>query len=117
MTVEDGYPTNSTALASTNLWTSGSTITQADVIVKADYLWYYGDESGGRFHCPSTRSSPPSGSFDYESTMTHELGHALGFGEANNTACVMHYSQPAGVVRRTPCSTETTALRNAYGVR
>ncbi|PAV93580.1 hypothetical protein WR25_08487 [Diploscapter pachys] len=29
----------------------------------------------------------------------------------------MHYSQPAGVVRRTPCSTETTALRNAYGVR
>ncbi|KEQ54980.1 MULTISPECIES: hypothetical protein [Sphingomonadaceae] len=117
VTVEDGYPTNSTALASTNLWTSGSTITQADVIVKADYLWYYGDESGGRFHCPSTRSSPPSGSFDYESTMTHELGHALGFGEANNTACVMHYSQPAGVVRRTPCSTETTALRNAYGVR
>lgn len=48
VTVEDGYPTNSTALASTNLWTSGSTITQADVIVKADYLWYYGDECVGR---------------------------------------------------------------------
>lgn len=117
VTVEDGSTSGGTALASTDVYTSGSTITQADIRIKADYLWYYGDESGGRFWCPASRSNPPSSSFDYESTVTHELGHALGFTDVNNTGCVMHFQQPAGTVRRTPCSQEVTALRNAYGSR
>lgn len=117
VTVEDGYTTNGTALATTDVYTNGPTITQADVKINSDYLWYYGDESGGRFYCPATRSNPPSSSFDYESTVTHELGHALGFNDANNTACVMNYQQPAGLARRTPCAAEVTALRNAYGAR
>ena len=117
ITIEDGYTSNGTALGTARVYSSGSTITSVDVLINADHLWYYGDESGGRFHCPVSRSNPPSNSFDLESTVTHELGHALGFGEADNTSCVMNRYQAAGIVRRTPCSVETTAMKNAYGSR
>lgn len=117
VTIEDGTTSTSTALMSTSRRTVGSQITDADVIVKADYLWYYNDESGGRFYCPPTASSTPSGSYDYESSMVHELGHALGFDHGGATTCIMYPTLGTGVSRRSPCSAETTAIRNAYGAR
>jgi hypothetical protein len=113
--VEDGYPDNPAALMQTLRRSSGTSIIDADIIVKSSYLWYYSysDESGGLFHCETT--APPTSEWDYQSAMTHELGHALGFDEANNTACVMHSSLGKGVVRRNPCSIERSAIQGTYG--
>lgn len=115
--IEDGVTSSSTALATTNRYTSGSTITQTDIIVKGEYLWYYSDESGGKFHCSSTGTSTPSTKYDYQTAITHELGHAFGMDHGGSTSCIMYASLGAGTMRRTACSTESSAMRTAYGVR
>lgn len=114
--IEDGVTSSSTALASTYRTGSG-TITQSHTIVKGEYLWYYGGESGGLFYCPATAGTTPSTQWDYQTTMTHELGHAFGMTDGGASTCVMYGTQGKGTAgqRRALCSTEATAFRNAYG--
>lgn len=119
ITVEDETPSEPGRPGRTFRYTSPGTTTiiEIDTIINSDYLWYNYDQSSGRFHCPYTRSSLPAGQYDYETTIAHELGHALGFDDTNNTACIMHYTQGTTSVRRTPCLTETNNMRTAYGSR
>ena len=112
--VQDGTPSTSTALASTYRPGTG-TITQSYTVVKAEYLWYYGGESGGLFYCPASAGTTPSTQYDYQTTMAHELGHAFGMSDGGAATCIMYAYQGKGNQRRTACSTEATAFRNAYG--
>lgn len=115
--IEDGATSSSAALMSTARYTVGSTITQTDIVVKAEYLWYNSDEGGGKFHCSSTGAAAPSTKYDFQSAITHELGHAFGFGHGGTTACIMYASLGLGTMRRTACSTEAAAMKSAYGTR
>lgn len=106
---------NPYALMQTNRYTSGSTITDADIYVQYDWLYYAGDPSGTNgFYCGDYSASKT----DYESTIMHELGHVLGFSDRTDTIeCVMKGSIAPGTLRTAPCQDESTKLRSAYGTR
>lgn len=115
--IEDGTTSSSAALMSTSRYTVGSTITETDIVVKAEYLWYNNDQSGGKFHCSPTGSAAPSTKYDYQTAIAHELGHAFGMDHGGTTSCIMYSSLGLGTMRRTACSTEVSAMRAAYGTR
>jgi hypothetical protein len=52
---------------------------------------YTGTDAGG----------VPAGQYDFQTIVTHELGHALGLGHNPNTASVMYYDLADGTSRRT----------------
>lgn len=115
--IEDGATSSTTALMTTNRYTTGSTITEADIIVKAEYLWFNNDQSGGKFHCSPTAAAAPATKYDFQTAITHELGHALGVDHGGATSCIMYASLGLGTMRRSACSTEAAALKSAYGTR
>lgn len=115
--IEDGTTSSSAALMTTYRYTTGSTITETDIIVKAEYLWYNSDQSGGKFHCTPTGTAAPSTKYDYQTAISHELGHAFGMDHGGSTSCIMYASLGLATMRRTACSTEATAMRTAYGTR
>lgn len=114
--IEDGTTSSASAHASTYRAATG-TIGQVHTVVKAEHLWYNNDESGGRFYCSATAGTTPSTKYDYQTTMTHELGHALGMDDGGASTCVMYGYQGMGTAgqRRSLCSTEATSFKNAYG--
>ena len=117
VTIEDGVTSSAAALMSTSRRTTGTTIVDADITVKGEYLWYNSDESGGKFYCSATAGTTPSTKYDYQTAMAHELGHAFGMDHGGATTCIIYASLGAGVARRTPCATEVTAFRGAYGTQ
>ncbi|WCE05855.1 hypothetical protein [Pseudoxanthomonas sp. JBR18] len=120
ITVEDAPNLPSpTALMKTRILRDpgGGTIINADIFVISSRLDpAYADDGG--FYC-LTSSNVPGDQFDFESSMLHEFGHALGFqvtaeyyGDVN---CAMYYGLAAGQARRTLCNTEKQEFLDAYG--
>ena len=56
--------------------------------VSSSYTWNY------------TIGNPTSAQWDFESVITHELGHGVGLDHINNPTEVMFWSLPNGVTRR-----------------
>lgn len=126
ITIEPATFAGSTLMATnTNRASSTSyTLIDADIKVNENLLFYGGSGTGGEFHCAATaNTTPPSNKVDYQSAMTHELGHALGFQPAaigeyyDNPDCVMYYGLARGVINRTTCVGEYNEFRSAYGIR
>jgi hypothetical protein len=89
--------------------TTYTTSSDADITLNADRIaagnYYYGT------------GTPPTGQYDYQSLLTHELGHVAGFNhdpDSTHTNCVMRADLLPTDLKRTPCGAETTALRNKY---
>lgn len=89
--------------------TTYTTASDADITVNADRIaagnYYYGT------------GTPPSDQYDYQSLLTHELGHVAGFDhdpDSTHTACVMRALLLPAQLKRTPCGFETAALKSKY---
>lgn len=106
------------AIMSTRRRTSGNTLLDSDVIVSEARLFCGTTsstrQSGGQFHC-SVSSTVASDKLDFQTAMTHELGHALGLDHTYDRACSMYLYQTFAEVRRTLCADERTAIRGVYG--
>lgn len=106
------------AIMTTRIRSSGGTLIDSDVIASEARLFYGTTsstrESGGQFHC-SVSLTVPSDKFDFQTSMIHELGHALGLDHTYNRACSMYLYQAFSEVRRTLCADEKTAIRGIYG--
>src|SRR5262249_34242513 len=61
------------------------------IVVVQDWNWYVGANPAGI----------QPGQFDFQSVVTHELGHALGFAHSADSGSVMYGELAAGQVRRT----------------
>jgi hypothetical protein len=72
-------------------------VSELDLQFSTDYTWWYGS------------GTCPGGSFTFESTALHELGHCHGLGHVVDVNKVMHYaSDPCGTLL-SPSSEESTA--------
>ena len=113
--IEDG-PRDSVTLASTfwtvNEYTAIPTITDADIIVNTDKL-FYGTDQTGAFYCgaPNTLNST---NYDYRSVIFHEFGHVGGFRHGTNASCIMFESLSKGQRKHGLCSGESTLWRDLY---
>lgn len=111
-------PGETSAIMTTRIRSSGRTLLDADVIVNEGRLFYGTNsstrESGGQFHC-SLSTVVPSNKMDFQTSVTHELGHALGLDHTINRDCSMYSYQDYGEVRRTLCADEKAAIRGVYG--
>lgn len=124
--------TDATTLMQTNLyyswfdgfaWESYYEITDANVYVNANYIYYVNTEPNARekdLWCNTSTSGIGSRS-DFETNMLHEFGHAAGLQhrtDGGTGPCVMtRYYSPGGKIRRSFCTDEINALRGAYGTR
>jgi hypothetical protein len=122
ITVEDAPTLSSpTALMETRVLTTGGggTIVNADVFVIRSRLDPAYSDDGG-FYC-LTSSNIPEEQFDFESTMLHEFGHALGFHLTSeyydDASCAMYYGLASGQSRRILCAAEKQEFLDAYGSR
>jgi hypothetical protein len=107
--------------------TTSQNILDANIYVRADYLYYATTAgrasstytTGKGYDCPSPASNAPrSNHFDYQTAMTHELGHALGFAESTSgSSCPMFQTLGVGQSKRTICASEKDALVFIYGTR
>lgn len=72
------------------------------ILVNTDYTW-------------STSSACPSGSYDLQSVMTHELGHTLCIGHSSYTNAVMYSITDSGTTwKRILSADDKNALRAIY---
>ena len=56
-----------------------------------------------------TTGAPSGTQYDFESVMSHEIGHGHGLGHINNSALMMHYVIFNGSAKRTPSANEIAA--------
>lgn len=71
----------------------------------------------GVFFC-SVGEIVPADKIDWESTVLHELGHAIGFiQDVNEPTCAMHYSMAHGQKKRVLCAAEKQEYITVYGKR
>lgn len=89
---------HSTYNSTTGKWTKIS----SKILVNNAYTW-------------STSSSCPSGSYDVQSVITHELGHTLCIGHSNLTNAVMYEPTASGTIWKRVLSTDDkNALKAIY---
>ncbi len=62
-----------------------------DITILQGWNWYTGD----------VPSEIASDQYDFQTVLTHEMGHALGFDHSHDTASVMYGALTTGVARRT----------------
>lgn len=58
----------------------------------------------------------PANQIDGQTTISHELGHSLGFVHGAYTSCLMFYDLYAGEVKRTLCPDEKQEFIKVYGL-
>ncbi len=61
---------------------------------------------GWSWYAGSDATQIGAGQYDFQTTLTHELGHALGLGESTNTASAMSGTLATGTVVRTLTTTD-----------
>lgn len=72
-------------------------------------------EVNGAFFRFSTEDNPPTARFDLRNTLTHEVGHLLGFDHTPDTEATMFPSAPIGETRkRTLAPDDINALCDVY---
>lgn len=68
----------------------GCTKDSGEITILSGWKWYTGHEV----------SAVDSGEYDFQTVVTHELGHALGLGHSHDSASVMYGTLTTGAVRR-----------------
>ena len=71
-----------------------------DITLISGWNWYFG----------STSSAIASSQYDFQSVVTHELGHALGLGENSDSASAMDLYLNPGLTRRKLTATDLSAI-------
>jgi hypothetical protein len=83
-------------------WQSDGQITLVD-----GCNWYFGSNAGGI----------ASGQYDFQTVVTHELGHVLGLGENSDSFSAMSLYLNPGDVRRSLTANDLNAIRQEMGVQ
>lgn len=107
VTFDIGTPLPNGTLGSTTSYYTGCwngsdfewRVAEIDVNINDSYTWYYCDN-------PSS-SNMPSGSFDLQSVMFHELGHGHQLSHIIDASAVMHRSISNNTIKRTLNTNET----------
>ena len=121
--VLDGYGANVTTATTIYSMASATIIADSDVKVNNDLIYYPQTTDVKRpydFWCNEIIQGPIGSMADYESTILHELGHAVGFGhrtDGTTGPCVMAAAMARGTLKRSLCTDEAQKLRSVYGVR
>lgn len=113
--LEDG-PRDAVTLASTfwtvNEYTAIPTITDADIIVNSDKL-FYGTDDTGAFYCGAPNTLNTS-NYDYRTVIQHEFGHVGGFRHGTTTSCLMYTNVGTNQRKHAFCSGESTLWKDLY---
>jgi hypothetical protein len=83
------------------LYSFGGSITLVDT-----WNWYTGANPSGI----------GSGQYDFQTVVTHELGHALGFGHSTDPNSAMFESLPTGVTRRGLTTADLSVISQVTGI-
>jgi hypothetical protein len=83
----------------------GSYSSTGEITILQGWSWYDGADP----------SQIGANQYDFQTVVTHELGHALGLGGSNDPGSPMNEVLPAGVVRRTPGVADLNILEPAEG--
>ena len=84
-------------LSNTLWYVSEMDIQVAPYPFNSNYTWNY------------STAAPAANQWDFESVLSHELGHGIGLDHINNPTTLMFWSLPNGIVRRTISSDEIEA--------
>ncbi|HEV3443037.1 MAG TPA: Ig-like domain repeat protein, partial [Gemmataceae bacterium] len=93
VTIDDGTSSGAGSAADGVLGCYSST---GEITILQGWNWYDGADA----------TQIGSNQYDFETVMTHELGHALGLGGSNGTNSPMNEILAAGVARRTPTAAD-----------
>lgn len=121
--VLDGYGANVTTASTIYTMASSTIIADSDVKVNNDLIYYPQTTDTKKpydFLCNEIIQGSIGSMADYESTILHELGHAVGFGhrtDGTTGPCVMAAAQARGTMKRALCADEAQKLRTVYGTR
>jgi predicted outer membrane repeat protein len=71
--------------------------------------------TGWNWYTGADPSAIGAGQYDFETIVTHELGHAIGLGHSGDTSSVMYPYLASGVVSRTVTTQDMSVLEAATG--
>lgn len=93
--------TDSSYLALTYWWSSGSNFTETDIVFFEKYKW---------------STNPAYDEYDVESVALHELGHALGLSHNNSSSTLVMFYQilPGSTAKRSLQSDDISGVCNLY---
>lgn len=119
ITIEDGVMVNANAImeANTELFSSGD-IANVDIIVDRLRINTTTPDPGSSLLSCSSSSTVPSNMVDWETTLLHELGHAVGFAHTKTErTCSMFEGIARGENRRALCELEKQEYIRKYNAR
>ena len=93
---------SSSAIGGLNQGVLGAFTPEGDITLITGWNWYFGLESG----------KIAQNQFDFQSVVTHELGHVLGLGENSDPSSVMDLYLSPGQVRHNLTATDLSAIRH-----